>query len=251
MVQPAEVQPYFEGPWMRQNILQGHGALCSMYKAHENGDFRSEGDSPAYLYVIPTGLGNVENPTGAVGVVVMSRYVKIPGSTLSRLRVIPIPKVDGTVLTDGGVAVSVPVRQLRAEERAAYFRPMWMWSKAMQNDFAARADWCVMPYEEANHQPVVVLAHGSSLIATPGETVKLSAKGTTDPDGDRLSYNWWPYQDASTYKGEIQVVSADEMAEVFIPSDAVSGQTLHIICEVTDDGEPHLTRYQRVVIHVK
>lgn len=32
MVQPAEVQPYFEGPWMRQNILQGHGALCSMYK---------------------------------------------------------------------------------------------------------------------------------------------------------------------------------------------------------------------------
>lgn len=126
-----------------------------------------------------------------------------------------------------------------------------MWSKAMQNDFAARADWCVKSYEEANHQPVVVLAHGNSLTASPGETVKLSASGTTDPDGDMLSYNWRPYRDASSYKGDVEVVSVDETAEVYIPADAEKGQTLHIICSVTDDGEPHLTRYQRVVIHIK
>lgn len=251
MVQPVEVQPYFEGPWMKQNILQGHGALCSLYKAHENGDFRSEGDSPAYLHVIPTGLGNEENPDwGGWG----GRYVKVRENTWLD----PVP-VEGYTYPEGrwygsngwGRCSLRPGTTTTAEERAAYFRPMWMWSKAMQNDFAARADWCVKSYEEANHQPVVVLAHGNSLTASPGETVKLSASGTTDPDGDMLSYNWRPYRDASSYKGDVEVVSVDETAEVYIPADAEKGQTLHIICSVTDDGEPHLTRYQRVVIHIK
>lgn len=48
MVQPEEMQQYYEEAWMKENILQGHGPLCSSYKAHENGDFRSEGDSPAF-----------------------------------------------------------------------------------------------------------------------------------------------------------------------------------------------------------
>jgi len=36
-----------------------------------------------------------------------------------------------------------------------------------------------------------------------------------------------------------------------VPSDAVEGQTIHLILEATDDGEPALTRYQRIVITVR
>jgi hypothetical protein len=30
-----------------------------------------------------------------------------------------------------------------------------------------------------------------------------------------------------------------------------SGETIHIICEVTDQGTPELTRYQRVIITIE
>jgi hypothetical protein len=35
--------------------------------------------------------------------------------------------------------------------------PLWRWSEAFQNDWAARADWCVRDYDEANHNPRVVV----------------------------------------------------------------------------------------------
>ena len=54
--QPKELHKYFEGAWMKENILENHGPLCSIYAAHDNGDFRSEGDSPAFLHTIVTGL---------------------------------------------------------------------------------------------------------------------------------------------------------------------------------------------------
>jgi hypothetical protein len=36
-----------------------------------------------------------------------------------------------------------------------------------------------------------------------------------------------------------------------VPANAASGQTIHVILQVTDDGNPPLTRYQRVVITCK
>lgn len=251
MVQPADVQPYFEGPWMNENIVKGHGALCALYKAHENGDFRSEGDSPAFLHIIPTGLNNAACPDwGGWG----GRYVKVRENTWLD----PVP-VEGYVYPEGrwygsngwGRCSLRPGTTTTAEERAAYFKPMYMWSKAMQNDFAARADWCVMPYARANHQPHVVLDHDAHLSANAGEILRLSAKGTFDPDGDELTFKWWPYYEAGTYADEIDVMSFGEIAEVTVPANARPGDVLHIICEVTDDGTPQLTRYQRVVVDVK
>ena len=138
------------------------------------------------------------------------------------------------------------------EQRSIYFKPIWRWSKAMQNDFAARADWCVKPYGEANHAPVVELAHKSDMKAAPGKTVKLSAKGSSDPDGNTLSYRWWQYREAGSYPGDITFDSNGGVKSSFVvPDDAKKGETIHVICEVTDDGVPALTRYARVIITVK
>jgi hypothetical protein len=124
--------------------------------------------------------------------------------------------------------------------------------EAFQNDFASRADWCVKSYKEANHPPVVVLGHAVDLKAKSGDTIKLSAKGTSDPDKDRLTYHWWQYQEADTYDGIIEIKgNVKKNASFTVPNDAVKGETIHVICEVTDTGTPKLTRYQRVVVKIE
>ena len=133
-----------------------------------------------------------------------------------------------------------------------YFNPIARWTDAFQNDFAARADWCVKSYKDANHPPVVRLKNALDIAAKPGSKINLSAKGTSDPDGDKLTCHWWQYKEAGTYQGTIEIKNAkDEASSFTVPLDAVKGQTIHIICEVTDNGAPPLTRYQRVIVTVK
>lgn len=122
----------------------------------------------------------------------------------------------------------------------------------MQNDFAARADWCVSSYTQANHPPVVKLAHSGDLKARRGTTVTLSAKGSSDPDGDELKYLWWQYRQAGSYDGTIEIRDAVKQDASFtVPGDAGKGKTIHVICEVKDSGTPQLMRYQRVVVEIE
>ena len=129
---------------------------------------------------------------------------------------------------------------------------MWRWSDAFQNDFAARADWCVKSYKDANHQPIVELDHKLDLSAKPGSSIKLSAEGTYDPDDDQLFYNWWYYKEASSFIGAIEIENSDSSnASLMVPEEIKEEVTIHIVCEVKDNGSPKLTRYQRVIIKVK
>ncbi|GAA4397146.1 DUF1593 domain-containing protein [Nibrella viscosa] len=257
-VQPPGMQTYYAGPWMNEHILNNHGPLCASYKAHGSedkgfvaGDFRSEGDSPAFMHTIVTGLRSLESPDwGGWG----GRYVKIRENTWLD----PVP-VAGYTYPEGrwygsngwGRSSLREGSKTTAEQRSAYFKPIWQWTDVLQNDFAARADWCVKPYNQANHPPLVKLAHALDLTARPGTTVRLSAKGTTDPDGNKLTYRWWQYAEADTYPGTVAIQNGTKQnASVSVPADARKGQTIHLICEVTDNGTPQLTRYQRVVVQV-
>jgi len=65
---------------------------------------------------------------------------------------------------------------------------LWRWREVFQNDFAARMDWCIKSYEEANHPPLPSLAHEEVLEVREGEKVVLKAEGCSDPDGDELAY---------------------------------------------------------------
>jgi hypothetical protein len=110
-------------------------------------------------------------------------------------------------------------------------------------------DWCVQPYDQANHPPRVNPAHEAELKVGKGRSVRLSAEGTSDPDGDKLSYRWWHYEEAGTYEGKVNIQDADKQQASFTaPGDGRKGQTIHIICEVTDNGAPPLTRYRRVIV---
>jgi len=248
---PPEKQKFFTGAWMKQHILQNHGPLCALYKAKENGDFRSEGDSPAFLHTIVTGLRNLESPGwGGWG----GRYTRVRENTWLD----PVPEPAYRYPEGRWYTRSAWGRErLRAEnsedkELTEYLKPIWRWTDALQNDFASRADWCVKSFAKANHPPVVVLGHAAELEVRPGATVKLSVRGTSDPDGDKLEYRWWQYREAGSYDGTIEIRGAGKQNASFtVPGNAGNGKTIHIICDVTDTGTPQLTRYQRVVVEIE
>ncbi|MBW6534032.1 MAG: DUF1593 domain-containing protein [Mariniphaga sp.] len=261
---PEGKKDYFRADWMKKNILEGHGALCSLYKAHvpgshglagdtnfNDGDFRSEGDSPAFLHTILTGLRNMEHPDwGGWG----GRYVKVRDNTwLDPVPVSDYEYPEGRWYT-GSAWGRLYMRKEYPENQALmreYFKPLARWTDAIQKDFAARADWCVQSYKDANHAPVVKLSNAPEQKAKPGSTIQLSAKGTSDPDGDELSYKWWQYLEAGTYKGNIDLQNADQQDALFtVPEDTSIGEIIHIICEVKDNGSPQLTRYQRTIVTV-
>jgi len=264
---PNDKIDHFTTGWMKSNILEDHGSLCSLYQAYKGGDdnegwsagspkqqgsFRSEGDSPAFIYTIPTGLGSLESPDyGSWG----GRYVKVRGNTWLD----PVPEPGYTYPEGRWYTQTAWGRNYMRDKypenqdlKNEYFKPITRWTDALQNDFAARADWCVKNVEEANHPPIVKLQGALKLKAQAGERLELSAKGTTDPDGDELTYQWWQYQEADTYEGSIKIISADKPdASFVVPNDIQKGKTIHVVCQVTDDGVPALTRYQRIVITIQ
>lgn len=257
---PQDQQAFFRADWMQANILEGHGALCSLYKAHipgshglsgdhdfTPGDFRSEGDSPAFLHAIPTGLRNLESPDyGGWG----GRFVRVRENTW--LDPVPEPGYrypEGRWFTGSAWGRKYMRERHPADQHLmqAYFDPQSRWVAAIQNDFAARADWCVKDFKDANHAPVVSVAGALDRTARPGEIVTL-AGSATDPDGDALTYRWWQHADAGTAGALVPLEDAGASGRVRFVAPSESGRKAHLILEVTDDGTPQLTRYQRVVV---
>ncbi len=215
-MQPPEVKPYFGRVWMRKHILQNHGPLLDMYE-HKEMRFRSEGDSPAFLHVINTGLRSDEDPTYGGW---------------------------------GGRFIQIGKHYWKSADRDQQQEPnsILRWAIDFQNDWAARADWCVSSYEQANHPPEVTLKSSADLVAHPGQIVQLAAQAD-DSDGDELDYHWWHHAEASTSESTITIEDMTQAhASMRMPDDCQPGETVHVICEVQDDGSPPLTRYRRVIV---
>lgn len=137
------------------------------------------------------------------------------------------------------------------------FIPVWRWRRAYFNDFRCRMDWCTLPYNEANHNPVAMLNGDQSdkilfMNARPGEKITLDAGGTKDPDGDQMEMLWWCYREAGTYEGMPKIDSPSGIRTmVEIPGDA-AGKEIHIILEVKDQSKiASLRDYRRMVITVQ
>lgn len=254
---PEQLHPYLEGKFMGK-IINAHGPLMKMYYSYGDGnppkgeiediysdpakikknqwgsfgqyDFISEGDSPAFLHLVDIGLNNLNNPQdGGWG----GRLVQSTSE--------PSRWEDGDAASD--------MNPYTDSLDKAYAQTRWI--PAIQNDFAARADWCIKSFKEANHAPTITLKTASKITAKAGASVKLSALAI-DPDKNELAYRWWNYAEVGTYKGTVTIQQENQAnALVQVPTASKKGDTIHVILEVTDKGTPALTRYQRVVITVE
>ena len=128
---------------------------------------------------------------------------------------------------------------------------VWRWRPAFQADFQARMDWAVRPYAAANHPPVARVLGEALRVVRAGGRVELDASRSSDPDGDSLSYWWYVYPEAGSYRGAVRLEGARTVRATISAPAVEAAATIHLILEISDDGDPALTRYRRVVFDVR
>ena len=232
-----------DNPWLDEHI-RGKGPLGAQYPQVK---FLMEGDTPSFLGLIGNGLNAPEHPDwGGWG----GRYELYT----PRMRKWLAEPETRPLWTDAEDEVMGVDGLWHTSNKAT----IWRWRQAYQNDFAARMDWTVKPHAEANHPPSPALRHSDMLSAKPGERIDLSARGSTDPDADTLSYEWFFYPEAGTFtvatgrSGAPVTIerSREPEASFVVPTNYFTTGTMHFILAVTDGGTPALTRYRRVIVSV-
>ncbi len=184
--------------WLAANIQQGHGPLGAAYPDVAYG---MEGDTPSYLNLINNGLSDPEHPNwGGWG----GRYeLYLPpfeDSNTGMFKRDNWPKDEPETRPIWTNALDSVVSIVDKKGYKGNRETIWRWRDDFQNDFAARIEWTVKGYNEANHPPAPGLAHSDRLTVKSGEKFSLNAKGTTDPDGDSMSYYWFQYPEAGHSK---------------------------------------------------
>ncbi len=105
---------------------------------HDRYDFLSEGDSPTFFLLLDSGLRSLEDLTygGFSGRYALNTTKKnSKGQQLN--------------LLESGKRYLCKMQM----ETKTTTESSWKYIDDIQNDFAARADWCVKDYKNANHAP--------------------------------------------------------------------------------------------------
>ncbi len=236
--------------WLAKNIQQGHGPLGAAYPDVAYG---MEGDSPSFLNLISNGLSEPERPHwGGWGGRYELYLPEFRDSNTGMFKRENWPKDEPetrAIWTNANDSVVSPIDKKSYVGNA---ETIWRWRTDFQNDFAARIEWTTKDFKDCNHPPIPMLSHADHLTVTSGQQFRLSAARTSDPDGDSMSYLWFQYPEAGTYKGIVSFRPyAVNLYELPVTAPIVDSiQNIHFILKVTDKGMPPLTRYKRVIVTV-
>lgn len=206
--------------------IQNHGNLGKVYPKYK---FGVEGDTPSFLYVMPNGLSNPLIPNQVSWGGYFEWGICPDDSTFA-------------YTNHKGKANEI------CNKYESYFY------SATFNNFAARMDWA--SEGKGNRNPIIILNGNEGIYLVhiekeQGKSIVLDASKTFDPENDQLTFNWWIMPEAGTYKEKVTIQNDNSDRIKFdIPSDS-AGKTIHVICEVSDNGEPTLTSYRRIIITSK
>lgn len=167
-----------------------------------------EGDTPAFLGLIPNGLNTPDHPEwGSWG----GRYIRV--------------NADGSegLFSDAADWVI----GMNNDTFLSRYASIWRWREAFQYDFAARMQWSVAVNgnnteggsKGPNHQPYAIVNGSCDTLQIPytlGESVVLDASESWDPDeGDLLSFDWFHYREPSfRLEGNIPRISPNVTFEL-------------------------------------
>ena len=215
-----------------QDMIQGKGALGKEYPTYKWG---VEGDTPSFLYVMPNGLNDPEDPHQAGWAGYHERGLCADS------------------LTTAWTSWQEPLRSISVGYKQRFYPDEL-------NDFCARMQWAAEGKGNHNPRVAVRVLDGSPvknissvaplrITAKAGDTIRLDASKSSDPDGDALTFYWWQQPEIGRTTATIDDAST-AIATVRIPADAAT-DTIHLICEVHDDGPFHLVAYRRIIVNIK
>ena len=184
-----------EGAWQEQcelgkrhwqqhkEHIQGKGAL-----GHEYPDYKwgVEGDTPSFLYVMPNGLTDPEDPHQAGWAGYHERGLCADS------------------LTTAWTSWQEPLRSISVGYKTRFYPDEL-------NDFMARMQWADEGSGNRNPQVIVGGNKGREAIhikAKPGEVIRLDASQSMDPDGDGLTFCWW--QQPEIGKTKVTISQSEE-----------------------------------------
>ena len=210
-----------------QEMIQGHGALGAIYPNYKWG---VEGDTPSFLHIMPNGLNDPEDPTQA-GWAGCHKFGMCADS-----------------LTYAWTSWQEPQRGITEGYKRRFY-------EAELNDFCARMQWA--KEGRGNTNPRIFINNKFSLApihieARAGESIPLSVV-VSDEEKDSCTVDWWVQPEASTYQGSVVIRNSPTDGNAFsvdVPKEA-KGKTIHVVCEVRDNGVIPLTSYARVILDVK
>ncbi|MBQ8073722.1 MAG: DUF1593 domain-containing protein [Clostridia bacterium] len=251
-----DVLPMMRADYMYTHFKTGHGPLMAKYALYGDGTvFRGECDRFQYglLPVLDWGFGGMPpvrfEKYDMLGEGDSGTY--IPLFTHFGLRgledwrygtMLGILRVDDLRPRDLGVSIAAMGQRARRKNP---------FLKAYHEDFAARADWCVKGFAEANHNPVVTLST-CDLEAAPGEKVNVEGQVS---DVRPWRAKWWLYRDGSRYEGarvpERGLTDDGTRLRFTVPDDARPGDFFNLILEVRNEHATPMTGYGQLILKVK
>jgi hypothetical protein len=215
--------------WLDENVLEDHGPLGNLYPIktwttpNPYGAIK-EGDTPSWFFFLKNGLNMSDYPEyGGWG----GRFVRNER---------------------GYYSDAIDSFQNMKSARATVYR----WRTDFQCDWASRLDWCLKDFTLCNHTPVISI-NGSTgkcplfMSINAGKTVELDASSTTDPDGNLLQYEWLVYPECGNSPENMELKSDKGKASLIMPF-LKQGEAISFVLKVTDDGNPNLTSYKRIIL---
>jgi Cellulose-binding Sde182, nucleoside hydrolase-like domain/Cellulose-binding protein Sde0182, C-terminal domain len=217
---------------VERDLRSGHGPLGALYPLNTTHP-QKEGDTMSFLYLIPTGMNDPQEPTW--------------GSWAGRYG----PRDDAAGRAYYWANQADAYRGNTSRENT-----LARWAVALQHDFAARADWCMAAeFSRANHRPLAVLNGDRSqrivtITARAGERIELSAAGSSDPDNQAFKQTWSIYPEPGTFRGPLELSATAGPSTSLTAPPVTKPATIHVILELEDAGTPSLFAFRRAIIAV-